>query len=75
MPKNRIVEGVFKSAVSKGGFKAKPETKAKTVVQPKFLAPEENDFKPRTLVTVKEKRKSNEKEKTQWIKEKKIIDS
>ena len=61
MPKNRIVEGVFKSTVTKAGFKPKMENKAKTVVQPKFLAPEENDFKPRTLVAVKEKRKSNEK--------------
>ena len=53
----------------------KPENKAKTVVQPKFLAPEENDFKSKTLVAVKEKRKSNEKDKSQWIKQKKIIDS
>jgi hypothetical protein len=70
VPKNRIVEGVFKSTVSKEGFKPKTETKAKTVIQPKMLAPEENDFKSRTLVAVKkEKRKSNEKEaRSQWIK-------
>jgi hypothetical protein len=79
VPKNRIVKGVFKSTFSQEGFKPKPEpkseAKAKTVVQPKFLAPEENDFKVKTLVAVKEKRRSGEKERNQWITEKKIIDS
>ena len=52
------------------------ENKAKTVVQPKILVPEENDFKVKTLIAVKEKRSSKEKEaKEQWITEKKIIDS
>lgn len=52
---------MFKSTVSKEGFKPKVEAKAKTLIQHKFLAPdEENDFKSRTLVAVKkEKRKSN----------------
>lgn len=76
VPKNRIVEGVFKSTARKEGFKMKPESKAKTVVQPKVLLPEENEFKVRTLIAVKEKRVSREKEeRDQWIKEKQIIDS
>ena len=53
VPKNRIVEGVFKSTVAKEGFKLKSDHKSKTVVQPKILSPEENDFKVKTLVAVK----------------------
>ncbi len=59
VPKNRIVKGVFKSTVNKEGFKLKSEeTKSKTVVQPRFLVPEENDFKVKTLIAVKEKKTS-----------------
>jgi hypothetical protein len=46
------------------------------VVQPRILNAEENDFKTKTLVAVKEKpRVSAEKIQSQWIKDKKIIDS
>ena len=40
VPKNRIVEGVFKSSVNKEGFRLKPEHKgSKTLAQPKVLSP------------------------------------
>ena len=62
VPKNRIVEGVFKNFEDREGFKFKPDYKTKTVVQSRS-APEENDFKTKTLISVKQKRKSNEKDK------------
>lgn len=75
VPKNRIVEGVFKSNANKEGFKLNSNHKAKTVVHPKILK-EENDSKTKTLIAVKEKpRTSAEKIQSQWIKDKKIINS
>jgi hypothetical protein len=76
VPKNRIVEGVFKSNANKEGFKLKPDhNKSRTVAQPRMLK-EENDYKTKTLIAVKEKpRTSAEKIQNQWIKDKKIIDS
>jgi hypothetical protein len=76
VPKNRIVEGVFKTNAHKEGFKLKHENKARTVVQPRLLNAEQNDYKTKTLVAVKEKpRTSAEKTQSQWIKDRKIIDS
>jgi len=55
VPKNRIVEGVFKTNVKKEGFKLKPEHKSKTFAQPRFQDAEENDFKTKTLISIKGK--------------------
>ena len=42
----------------------KHELQTKTVIQPRVLVAEENDYKSKTLIAVKEpKRKSNENEK------------
>lgn len=69
------MEGVFKSNANKEGFKLKPSHKAKTVIQPRVLK-EESDNKTKTLIAVKEKpRTSAEKIQSQWIKDKKIINS
>jgi hypothetical protein len=73
VPKNRILEGVFKTNSHKEGFKPKPEYKSRTMVVAKILS-EDNGLKSKTLISIKDQKRENA-EKGQWIKEKKIIDS
>lgn len=78
VPKNRIVEGVFKSNANKEGYKSKQQYKSKTVINNRKNNVEENDFKTRTIINKKKphnKRSSGDEIEEKWIVGKEIIDS